>query len=70
MDFDIEFGAIREIEKNGPDRVVVSLLGGRTLEIEDSNDVAEGNRGIFVKPPGRPRRLIRWRDLDRVVFVR
>jgi hypothetical protein len=69
VDLDIEFGAIREIDKVAPDRVVVTLRDGRTFELEDTDDVGEGNEGIFVKPEGRPRRLVRWRDLDRVVFV-
>lgn len=69
VDLDIEFGAIREIDKVASDRVVVTLRDGRTFELEDRDDVGEENGGIFVKPDGRPRRLVRWRDLDRVVFI-
>jgi hypothetical protein len=70
VDFDIEFGAIRSVHRLDDERVRVVLLDGRELELEDDQDVSEDNRGIFVKPDGRARRLVRWRDLDHVVFVR
>jgi hypothetical protein len=65
----IEFGAIRMISKNGPDGVVVTLRDGGTIELSGDEDVDSRNRGIFVQPEGRPIRLVRWRDLDRVEFV-
>jgi hypothetical protein len=47
IDFAIEFGAIARIQKS--DRgAVVQLRDGRVYEIEDSNDVNDGNRGIVV----------------------
>lgn len=70
VDLDIEFGSIAEIDRVDADRVVVTLVDGRRLELEDSSDVDERNRGVFVKPEGRARRLVRWEDLDRVVFGR
>ena len=48
----------------------VTLVDGRSYELEDQDDVAEGNRGIYVKPEGRARRLVRWQDFDRVVLAR
>jgi len=68
--FDIEFGAIAEIRKSGENRVVVTLRDGRRLELEDTEDVDARHRGIFVKPEGRARRLVRWRDFDRMVLDR
>jgi hypothetical protein len=70
VDFDIEFGSIHSIRRNGGKGVTVTLLDGRTFDLEGSNDVDDGNRGIFVKPDGRARRLVRWKDFDRVVFSR
>jgi hypothetical protein len=70
VDFDIEFGAIAEIRRVGEDRVVVLLRDGRRFELEDTPDVDDRHRGVFVKPDGRARRLVRWQDFDRVVFSR
>jgi hypothetical protein len=68
--FDIEFGAITSVARLDDERVSVTLLDGRTFELDGSDDVDENNRGIYVKPEGRARRLVRWRDFDRAVFVR
>lgn len=70
VDFDIEFAAIRSISKKSSGGVTVALHDGRTFDLEDSSDVDDGNRGIFVKAEGRARRLVRWKDFDRVVFSR
>jgi hypothetical protein len=31
--------------------------------------VDERNKGVFVRPDGRPRRLVRWRDFERLELV-
>lgn len=66
----IELGAIEQIRPAGPDESVVSLFDGRVFRLEGTDDVGEGHRGVFVKPDGRPRRLVRWVDVDRVLFER
>ena len=43
---------------------------GRRLEVEGTAEAEGRHRGVFVKPEGRARRLVRWRDVDRVVFSR
>lgn len=68
--FNIEFGAIASIHRVGDDRAAVVLRDGRRFELKDTPDVDAWDRGVFVKPDGRPRRLVRWQDLDRVVFSR
>ncbi|MCH1570010.1 MAG: hypothetical protein L7S64_01595 [Longimicrobiales bacterium] len=70
VDFTIEFGAISSIHRVEDDRVAVVLRDGRRFELEDTPDVHARHRGVFVKPEGRPRRLVRWQDFDRVVFSR
>ena len=65
-----ELGAIEQIRPAGPDESVVSLFDGRVFRLEGTDDVGEGHRGVFVKPDGRPRRLVRWVDVDRVLFER
>ena len=70
LDFDIEFGAIQEMRKATEHRVVLLLRDGRRLEVEGTAEAEGRHRGVFVKPEGRARRLVRWRDVDRVVFSR
>ena len=65
---DIEYGAISRVERIPEDAVRVTLRDGRTFELADEPDVDDRNEGIFVKPTGRPLRLVRWRDLERVEF--
>lgn len=66
----IELGAIEQVRPVGPDEAVVSLFDGRVFRLEGTDDVGEGHRGVFVKPDGRARRLVRWQDVDRVLFER
>ena len=51
VEFNVEFGNIARIVKNGGG-VDVTLLDGRTLPLSNSNDVDDGNRGIFVESGG------------------
>lgn len=69
-EYAIEFGAIATITRLSGEAVAVTLLDGRTLALEGKSDVDDRNRGIFVKPDGRPRRLVRWADFDRLELVR
>lgn len=48
--FSIELGRIHCIEKPETEGVSVTLLDGRTFELDDSNDVTSENRGVFVEP--------------------
>jgi len=50
--FDIEFGHIDRIERSSSRSAFVTLLDGREFELEDSNDVDEDNKGIFVEVSG------------------
>lgn len=69
-DFDVELGALRSIARDGDDGAVLTLADGSTLRLEGTDDVGEGHRGVYVKVDGRPSRLVRWRDVDRVVLER
>lgn len=69
-DFDVELGQIRSIQPDGDDAALLTLADGSTLRLEGTDDVGEGHRGVYVKPEGRARRLVRWRDVDRVVLGR
>lgn len=70
-DVQVEFGAIEQIRPDGPDASVVALASGEVLRLEGTDDVGEGHRGVFVTPDGSgSTRLVRWMDVDRVIFHR
>ncbi len=68
LDFDVELGLVQSIEKKSRDSSVVTLLDGRTFELEGSNDVDSGNKGIFVTLANGEEIAIRWNDFNRVEF--
>lgn len=68
VEYYVEFGQIESIEKSG-DGVVVTLRDGRSLELEGSNDVDHGNRGIVIRTDGREYD-VQWRDFSSVSFTR
>lgn len=65
---EIEFGALRMVERIESGGARATLRDGRVFELEDDEDVDERNQGLFVRPEGRALRLVRWRDVDRVEF--
>lgn len=69
-DVDIEFGSIASIERLDDEGVVVTTRDGAQWTLEGQGDVGSENNGIFVRPEGRARRLVRWADLQRVEFRR
>jgi hypothetical protein len=68
VEYDLELGLVRGIERVGSSAARVELLDGRSLLLEGSNDVNEENGGIFVRLDGGGMVLVRWRDLQRVTF--
>lgn len=68
VEYHVEFGQIESIEKSG-DGAVVTLRDGRSLDLEGSNDVDHGNRGIVIRTDGREYD-VRWRDFSSVSFTR
>jgi hypothetical protein len=69
-DFDVVFGAIKEIKRQGFRSAVVMTWSGRTLRLDGSNDVDSGNRGIYVESPDGKETKIEWDEFDRVEFTR
>jgi hypothetical protein len=66
VDYDIELGRIRSIERESPSRVSVTLLDGTTLELDGSNDVDRENKGVFVTPQNGSTVLVRWAAFQRL----
>ena len=74
--FSIEFGQISRIERE-VFGARVTLLDGRTFELEDSNDVDWDNKGILIAPEGSNGggaaeesrwRVISWDEFKEVRF--
>ena len=63
--FTIEFSQVSRIERGEAFGATVTLLDGRTFELDDSNDVDWDNKGILIAPevaePDAGPRESRWR---------
>lgn len=68
VDFDIELGRIASIRRLGSRGSEVTLLDGRTFELEGSNDVDDGNKGIFVTLEDGDTVMVHWWDFREVSF--
>ena len=58
------------IQKESSDAARITLSDGRELLLTGSNDVNEGNRGIFIQTAGGEIFVVDWDDFDRAVFER
>lgn len=68
--FDVELGAVSVIERRGRGSAQVTLRDGRVFELEGSNDVDEGNKGIFVVDEGGDVSAVAWEDFREIRFRR
>lgn len=68
VDLDIEFSAIRTIERVAYAASRVTLRDGRSFELTDSNDIDENNRGIYVERADGTMVLVPWDRFERVDF--
>jgi hypothetical protein len=66
----VELGSVTDIRKVDEDRLEVSLLDGRVLELDEVGDPDARHPGIFVTPEGRATRLVRWQDFERLEIAR
>ncbi|MCH9031598.1 MAG: hypothetical protein IIB00_04990 [candidate division Zixibacteria bacterium] len=64
----IRFGRIKSIERRGHSGSLVTLRDGKTLRMEDSNDVDDGNRGILISDMDLGRVIIEWDEFDVIEF--
>lgn len=63
---DIEFGAIRSIERVAYDMCRVTLRDGRTFDLGGSNDVDESNKGVYVERIDGTLVLVPWDRFERL----
>jgi len=68
MDFDIEFGLIKQIEKKSFRASIITVWSGREFTLRGSNDVDEDNKGIFITLDDGDEVIIDWDEFERVEF--
>ncbi len=68
VSFDVELGRVEVIERVGYDRSRVTLLDGRSFVLGDSNDVDDGNRGVYVERADGTLVLVPWDRFENVRF--
>ena len=69
IQFDIEFGLIKEIQKKSYRSAVVTVSDGRSFRLRGSNDVDEDNKGIYVTLNDGEEVEIDWEEFDRIEFA-
>lgn len=68
VEFDVEFGLIKSIERQSSRGSIVTLKDGRVLKMRDSNDVDDDNNGIFITLDDGDVVELDWYEFDRVDF--
>jgi hypothetical protein len=66
--FAIELANVREIRRRSTRDVEVTLHDGRTLELDGSNDVSWGNKGVVVEGEDGALRFVDWVSFQQVTF--
>lgn len=62
----LDIGRVREIERSSAGGVLVVLDDGTRLHLRGTNDVDDGNRGIFVDDERFGRVLVSWEVFERL----
>ncbi|MDD3642005.1 MAG: hypothetical protein PHQ19_00855 [Candidatus Krumholzibacteria bacterium] len=66
IEIDVEFGNIASIRRDGCCSALVTLADGTELRLSGTNDVDEGNKGIFVTRDDEEEVEISWEEFDRL----
>jgi hypothetical protein len=56
------------VRREGPRGATITLVDGRVLDLEESNDVNDENKGIYVTPAGSETVLVRWDEFREITF--
>lgn len=68
VEFHVEFGQVESVKHRSHRGASVTLLDGRVLQLSDSNDVSDGNRGIVITAEDGDATLVSWEDFEQVRF--
>jgi len=70
VEYDIEFGNIKEIKRKGYSSSIVTLWDGHSFRLKGTNDVDEDNKGIFIELDNGEEIEIDWGEFNRIEFTR
>lgn len=70
MEFEIEFAYIQSIKRRSSRSCEVTLYSGDKFRLRDSNDVDDGNRGIYVLTEDGEEFSVDWDEFEKVEFKR
>jgi len=65
----IEFGRIKMIERRSSSSADVTIKNGKTMRLDDSNDIDSGNRGIVISDLKLGRVIVDWDEFDMLEFT-
>ncbi len=65
----IEFGKIKSIERRSSASAIVTLKSGKSMRLDDSNDIDSGNRGIVISDPNLGRIIVDWSEFEMATFT-
>ena len=68
IEFDVEFGLIKKIEKKSQRTSIITTLDGRTFRLRGSNDVDSDNKGIFIETSADDEVKLDWDEFSYVEF--
>jgi len=66
LEFDIEFGLVKKIEKNSYRSAEITVWDGRTFRLRGSNDVDEDNKGIIITLADGDEVFVDWDEFERL----
>lgn len=70
VEYDIEFGNIKEIRRKGYRSSIVTLWDGHSFRLRGSNDVDEDNKGILIELDNGEEVEIDWDEFERIEFTK
>ncbi|HKK20355.1 MAG TPA: hypothetical protein VJ983_02705, partial [candidate division Zixibacteria bacterium] len=70
IQFEMELGLVKLIEKRSYRSSDVTTLDGRTFRLRGSNDVDEDNKGIFIQTGSGDEVEVDWEDFAKVEFAK
>ncbi len=70
IQFDIELGLVKKIERSTSRSCEVTVSDGRTFRLRGSNDVDSGNKGIFINTGKGKEILVDWEEFTKVEFTK
>lgn len=68
VEFHVELGQVQSVTHRSHRGATVTLFDGRVLQLSDSNDVSDGNRGIVITTEDGEATVVSWDNFEEVQF--